>query len=226
MKVFRKIVCFLLVSLILSFNVSALGDSADFTVDDEFLTYSSGGEAESIAETLKMTEAELIAYCRENGIVRLAVNKDNTKQIRAEITESPFSESIENLNDLSNSRITEIMTSITGDKSVKGEILKNGGQKFVRVHILTGDSGGEYKVMRYITVADRKEYTLTFYTAKDVAEDYTDKVFESFTSPDFKKKDEAESSYGYIILAAIILLAGLAVYVAVTIIRDIKADKE
>ena len=74
----------------LTFPVFAATGDIKITAPKGFYSYKSGQSAESTAKILGMTEAELENYCNENGIVFIAVNKDNTKQIRAYVTESEF----------------------------------------------------------------------------------------------------------------------------------------
>ena len=69
----------------------------EITAPKDFYSYQSGQNAENAAKILSMTAAELENYCSDNGIVFIAVNGDNTKQIRLSVTESAFSGSIGNL---------------------------------------------------------------------------------------------------------------------------------
>ena len=208
----------------LTFPVFAATYDIQITAPKGFYSYKSGQSAESTAKILGMTEAELENYCNENGIVFIAANKDNTKQIRVCVTESEFSSSIGNLSNLSDDKITALIPDITG--AVSGELNEKGGQKYIKTAEALSDSGGEYSVISYVTVAAKKDYVLSFYTASGTSTDYTEEVFDSFSSEDFYKDADEKSRFGYVIIAAIVLLALGSAYIIFTLVRDIKNDRE
>ena len=74
------------VCVLLTTVVSAL------EIGDDFYLY--GRDDKRLAATLDMTEEEVKAYCTENNITLLAVNKDNTKQIREVVCETEFSKTV------------------------------------------------------------------------------------------------------------------------------------
>ena len=196
----------------------------EITAPKDFYSYKSGQSSEDTAKILGMTADELENYCDENGIVFIAVNKDNTKQIRVTVTESPFSGSIGNLSNLSDSKITALIPDITG--AVSGELTEKGGQRFIKTAEALSDSGGEYSVINYVTVAAKKDYVLSFYTAAGTSTDYTKEVFDSFSSEDFYKETDRKSNFSFVIIAAIILLALGSAYIIFTLVRDIKNDRK
>lgn len=189
---------------------------------DEFTVY--GEDSGKAAEILGMSETELDGYVSQNNIVYLAVNEDNTKQIRLTVAATAFSESTGNLSLLSDSEIEELIPDITGDSAVKGEIIESGGQKFVVSRVSSEDSGGGYTLARYFTVAGDNEYILSFYTSKGVPEDYIAAVFESFSSEDFYTEKD-KSPYSYIVIAALVLFSAGALFIIYTIIRDLTVKR-
>lgn len=194
------------------------------TAPKDFYSYKSGQSAESTAKILGMTEEELKSYCNDNGIVFIAVNKDNTEQIRVSVTQSAFSSSIGNLTNLSEDKITALIPDITG--AVGGELTEKNGQRFIKTAESLSDSGGEYSVINYVTVAAKKDYVLSFYTASGTSTDYTEEVFDSFSSEDFYKEAGEKSRFSYVIIAAIVLLALGSAYIIFTLVRDIKNDRK
>lgn len=206
----------------LTVPVFAAGADIQITAPKDFYSYESGQNAESTAKILGLTADELENYCNENGIVFIAVNNDNTKQIRVSVTESAFSSSIGNLTNLSDDKITALMPDITGIKN--GELTQKDGQRFIKTAETLSDSGGEYSVINYVTVAAKKDYVLSFYTALGTSTDYTDEVFDSFSSDSFYKETQEKSKFGYVIIAAIVLLASGSAYIIFTLVRDIKSD--
>ena len=189
---------------------------------DEFTVY--GEDSGKAAEILGMSEAELDGYVSQNNIVYLAVNEDNTKQIRLTVAATAFSESTGNLSLLSDSEIKELIPDITGDSAIKGEITENDSQKFVVSRVSSKDSGGGYTLERYFTVAGDNEYILSFYTSQGVSEDYIKSVFESLDSDDFYTEEE-KNPYSYIVIAALVIFSVGGLYIIYTIIRDLTVKR-
>lgn len=201
--------------------VSAAG-KISLKAGDEFSVY--GEDSKKVAEILGMSETALNEYTQQNNIVYLAVNDGNTKQIRLTVDATAFSESTGNLSLLSDSEIKELIPDITGDSAVKGEIIENGGQKFVLSRVSSEDSGGGYTLERYFTVAGDNEYILSFYTSDGVSEDYIESVFESLDSDDFYTEKD-KSPYSYIVIAAIAVFSAGALFIIYTIIRDLAVKR-
>ena len=197
--------------------VSAAG-KISLKAGDEFSVY--GEDSKKVAEILGMSETALNEYTQQNNIVYLAVNEDNTKQIRLTVAATAFSESTGNLSLLSDSEIKELIPDITGDSAVKGKIIESDGQKFVLSRVSSEDSGGGYTLARYFTVAGDNEYILSFYTSQGVSEDYIKSVFESFSLDDFYTGKD-KNPYSYIVIAALVLLSAGALFIIYTIIRDL-----
>lgn len=208
----------------LTFPVFAATGDIKIFAPKGFYSYKSGQTADSTAKILGMTEEELENYCTENGIVFIAVNKDNTKQIRISVTESEFSSCIGNLSNLSDDKITALIPDITG--SVGGELLEKDGQRFIKTAENLTDSGGEYSVINYVTVAAKKDYVLSFYTAFGTDAHYSEEVFDNFSSADFYKEEGEKSYFVYVIIAAMVLLVLGSAYIIFTLVRDIKNDRK
>lgn len=220
---FKKIICLVSAVLMLTVSVFATTDTIQITAPQDFYSYESGQSAEDTANALGMTADELENYCTDNCIVFIAVNKSNTKQIRVTVTESSFSSSIGNLTNLSDDKITALIPDITGIKG--GELDEKEGQKFIKTTETLSDSGGEYSIISYVTVAAKKDYVLSFYTATGTSTDYTRQVFNSFTSDDFNKNTDKSSKFSFVIIAAIVLLILGSAYIIFTLVRDIKNDR-
>ncbi|MGN0492973.1 MAG: hypothetical protein ACI4F7_04925 [Acutalibacteraceae bacterium] len=219
----KKIICIVCAVLLFAVTVFAESGGIEITAPEGFYSYESGGSADKAAQILGMTDTELESYCVENGIVFIAVNEDNTKQIRLAVAESSFSASIGNLTNLSEDKITALIPDITGAK--RGEIINKDGQSFIKTAETLSDSGGGFTVISYFTVAAKKDYVLSFYTSSGTDTDYAEEVFDGYSSDEFYKAESEKSYVGYIILAAIILLAAGSVYIIFTLVRDIKNDR-
>ncbi len=208
----------------LTTSVFAASDSIEITAPKDFYSYKSGGSAEDTAKLLGMTADELESYCNENCIVFLAVNKNNTKQIRISLAESAFSSSIGNLSNLSEDKITALIPDITGFGS--GELIDKDGQSFIKTAQALSDSGGEYSVINYVTVANKKDCVLSFYTASGTSTAYAEEVFNTFSSDGFYKETSEKSKFSFVIIAAIVLLALSSAYIIFTLVRDIKKERK
>ena len=217
----RKIFCWAAALFLIVLPVSAAG-KISIDAGNEFTVY--GEDSGKAAEILGMSEAELDGYVSQNNIVYLAVNDDNTKQIRLTVAATAFSESTGNLSLLSDSEIKKLIPDITGDSAVKGDIIESGGQKFVVSRVSSEDSGGGYTLARYFTVAGDNEYILSFYTSDGVSEDYIGEVFESFKSDDFYGEND-KKPYSYIVIAALVLFSAGALFIIYTIIRDLAVKR-
>ena len=219
----KKIIC--TVAAVLLFAVTAFAESVgiEITAPEGFYSYESGKSAAQTAKILGMTDTELEGYCTDNGIVYIAVNKDNSKQIRLAVGESSFSASIGNLTNLTEDKITALIPDITGAKS--GEIIKKDGQSFIKTVESASDSGGGFTVISYFTVAAKKDYVLSFYTSSGTDTDYAQEVFKSYSSEDFYEQKSEKTYFRYVIIAAIVLLAAGSVYIIFTLVRDIKNDR-
>lgn len=217
----RKIFCWAAALFLIVLPVSAAG-RISLKAGDEFSVY--GQDSGKAEEILGMSEAELDGYVSQNNIVYLAVNEDNTKQIRLTVAATAFSESTGNLSLLSDSEIEELIPDITGDSAIKGEITENDSQKFVLSRVSSEDSGGGYTLARYFTVAGDNEYILSFYTSQGVSEDYIESVFESLDSDDFYTEKD-KSPYSYIVIGVLVLLCAGALFIIYTIIRDLTVKR-
>ncbi len=208
----------LLAAFLLLFSVTVSAESKiSLKPDGEFIT-----ETEKIAEIIGMEKDGILDFCIENNIIYIAVNKDNSKQIRVTEKETDFSKSIVNINGLSEENINELLPDIIGIEGVKGEVLNKNGQKFIKTELSSSDSGGEYILTEYITVANKKVYVLSFYTASKTATDYIEKTFKTFESPYFI--NEINSSIVYVVIAFAIFLTA-SVIIVITIIKDLKVKE-
>lgn len=199
---------------------------SDITLDvgDEFYVY--GSETAEVAKILNISESELEKYRIDNTIAYIAVNADNSKQIRITESETDFSIGVINITGLTDNKINELIPDITGFDGARGEIVSLNGQKFIKTELVSSDSGGDYMLTEYITVADRICYTISFYTSASADTDYVDKLFESCRCSAFiSASPTVGNAVYYIVSAALLLFAVCAVAITVWILRDIKKEK-
>lgn len=221
---FKKLICTAAVIAVSALSVFAAGTGIKINAGKEFTVLLSGENEKELAEILGIAEDELISYCRDNGIEYLAVNRDNTKQIRLSVKQTEFSSAVINFSNLSDENIAAVIPEIIGVSNVKCETADKNGQKFAKILLSSSDSGGEYTVSQYITVANKKLFILSVCTAADKDIEYADKIFEGFDAEDFNHTKSQKNGYSGIIVGAIAILVVGCAFVAVTLIRDIRSD--
>lgn len=169
----KKIRYFLLTFIILSLltlNANAL--SVDqITPSNEFLVYSA--EPQEVADALNTELSDLEDKIKTQGILFLATDEDNTRQIQLTSEQNDFSKSVSNLSNLSDSSIRSLLPDITGLENIKGKIVLHGEQKYVRIDL----KSEEYILTQFFTVENKKLYTLSFYTDVDTSTDYIKSTF-------------------------------------------------
>lgn len=215
------------IMLALSFNVSAKKYEIVKSLEPQGDFYVYGEHNDKLSEILSMDNDSLDSYCQQNGVVYLAVNKDNTKQIKITTSITDFSNSVINISGLSNESITALIPDITGIDNAKGDVINKDGQKFVKTQFKTNDSGGDFILTQYFTVANKSTVVLSFYTKSGLDIDYIEKTFDSFTSPIFidNTNENTNSALGSVLLIAACLFAVVCVFILITILRDIKKEK-
>ena len=191
----------------------------------EFLVYGDKQSNEKIAEILEETTDTLDNYCYNNGIIYLAINEKNTKQIRLYENSTAFSESVGELTSLTDDKIAALAPEIVGEGFHTETVTQKSGRKFIKATALSQDSGGKFTLIQYITVTSKKEYTLSFYTASDENTDYAEKVFSTLSFGEGAAKKTEKKPYGYIFMALTAVFVLFGAYIVYTLIRDIRADR-
>lgn len=220
----KKIRYFLLTFIILSLltlNANAL--SVDqITPSNEFLVYSA--EPQEVADALNTELSDLEDKIKTQGILFLATDEDNTRQIQLTSEQNDFSKTVSNLSNLSDSSIRSLLPDITGLENIKGKIVLHGEQKYVRIDL----KSEEYILTQFFTVEDKKLYNLSFYTDVDTSTDYIKSTFsvKSKVSDNITLK---EIPYGLktAVIIGFSLFATAFLILLFTIIKDLlKKDKK
>lgn len=217
----KKWLCALLCLCFCGFSVAA-ETSVSLSPGSDFSVYNA--EKETVASILGLSLEELDTFCREENIAYLAVNHDNTCQIRVSVYETGFSENIGNLSALSDEKILALLPELTGGN--QGEVLKKDSQKFIHEQLRSADSGGDYLLDRYTTVASKKVYLLLIYTAENASLGDSSALFKTYTSPDFLSLSKTENtSTQVVIIIALLFFVAAALVIGYTLVRDIRAEK-
>ena len=225
MIILKKAIVLLITLFFIFVPLTAAAESGvKIDVGKEFFTAETGDGKAKIAEIIGMSSEELDSFCNSGGIIFLAVNKDNSKQIRISCLKNKFSEAAENISLLSDEEIERLVPDITGVSSDGCEIVNKNGQKFIRCVSPLSDSGGSFFLTQYITVANGKNYILSFYTPSEDG-DFTEKIFKTYDRGDFLKNDKSHGATFGIAAAAIAVFAVIC-FVIYTFIRDFKRNED
>ena len=224
-KHFKRFVSIIAV-LSLFFSVSVYAESVvSIETDNTFSVFSE--DADALSDILRMNKKDIEAYCEQNNIVYLAADSENTRQIRISVYTNDFSNSVINISGLSDDKISALTEDIIGEEGIRGEVVNKNGQKFLKTQLRSSDSGGEYILTQYFTVADRQNVVLSFYNSKNVNIDYINPIFESYTSPLFINEIPEESKILYYVIPVamgVLLIASLIL--GISVYKDLKSAKE
>lgn len=220
----KKIRYFLLTFIVLSLmTLNAQALSIDqITPSSEFLVYSA--KPQKVADALNTDLDDLKEKVESQGILYLATDEDNTRQIQLTALQNDFSKTVSNLSNLSDSSIRSLLPDITGLENIKGKIVLHGEQKYVRIDL----KSEEYVLTQFFTVENKKLYTLSFYTDVNTSTDYIKSTFsvKSKVSDNITLK---EIPYGLktAVIIGFSLFATAFLIILFTIIKDLlKKDKK
>lgn len=222
-----KFLTIILSVLLFIFPVYAMAESPDedfsISISDSFTTVYEWDKSKSnAANKLGMSETELENYFEENDVVMMAVNSDNTSQLRLSRYKNDFSELTYNLSLLSDNEIKELISSITETKA-EINVIENNGLTYITFSETHKDSGGTYTATHYITVFGGEIYRLSCYNP---GSSQSDEMIHIFSSLKINKKVEAASVPAW---QTLLLILGISVFTAVgaaMIIRIIKERKK
>lgn len=218
-----KILFATLLCVIILFPINAAANASVNIkdIDEEFFVFSNVADKEKVSEITGEDKEALEEFCSSGGIIYLAVNEDNSKQIRISRTKSNFSEKLGNISFLTEEEITDVFKQDIEETS-NYKIVEKNSQKFIVTENSYSDSGGKYILTRYITIANENIYTLSFYTSENSDTGYIEKVFNGYECDSFLNYN-SNSNNGYTLLAVTVMLALLASWIVYTLIRDLMA---
>ena len=220
----RFIIYIALLSVIFSVGVCA-ESMVSINTNNTFSVFSE--DSDVLSKILGMNKSDIKAYCEQNNIVYLAADNDNSRQIRISVYTNDFSNSVINISGLTDDKISALAGDIAGKEGIRGEVVNKNGQKFLKTQLSLNDSGGDYILTQYFTVADRQNMVLSFYNSVNVDMDYIDPIFESYASPLFMNEIPQESKILYYVIPVamgVLLIASLIL--GVSVYKDLKSAKE
>lgn len=185
-------------------------------------------QPQKVCEILGIEANALESYCKDNNVTYLGVDKNNKRQIKALCYETDFSNSIVNISSMTSDNISVLIPQIVGIENAKGDVVTVGSQKFIKTAVMTEDSGGEYILTSFTTVADKKNFVLNFYTLKGEDTEYIDEIFEVYAqSKEFAvEKEQKFTLQRVLIFIGVVVFITVFVLVGITVIKDLRKPKE
>jgi len=115
---------------------------------------------------------------------------------------------------------------ITGIAGAKGEIIDRNGQKFIKTEFRSSDSGGNFILTQYFTIADKQTFNLSFFTSYGSDTAYIEKTFQSYNNDSFITTYSDENRRLSILLPiCVVILSAVCIVVTVSIVKDLRAIK-
>ncbi len=222
MKTFKKFVIAVFLFIVLCINTLAISGDI-ITPDNDFIIYSANKQ--KVADILGASVSELDEKVKNQGIVFLAVNNDNTKQIQMTETVTDFSQKVSDFSNLSDRSIISLLPTISGMDNISGNVVTHNGQKYGYIKLKQKESG--YILTQYFTVKEKKLYTVTFYTEEGISTDYIETAFstedlirKSIIMPGTDKGGLVAVIVGTVIFGVIFIL------ILYTLIKDFKNTRK
>lgn len=224
----KILLCFLVALLVLGSLFVSAEDYGAFSINlPNGYKYALKSEKKSeLADIVGVSENELESYFDKGKLELLAVNGDNTSQIKLSVLEDDFSKKIVSFNNLTDDRILLLANSFFSgsyeDVTENAKVIKKQNSKYLKYSERLNDSGGEYTVTQFITVYDGKTYRFSVSYTEKQGNDFGDKVFKDFK---LKEKDEISPLLKTVLVFAILVFSALIIFAAVGIVKSYKKDE-
>ncbi len=226
----RFLISLLVILNLFSFSAFAKTAEPYIAVPKGFLLYSQNKS--EVCEILSSSEDELNEYCLKNNISQLAVNQDNSKQIKLLTYENEFSKATEDFDFFSQKELEGNAGIIIGHKEKRPmhSVVTVGEQKFIKTEYFDRDESGSFNFTQYFTVQNGKNYCLIFLTSEKAETSYIKEVFDSFAENEFflkqntsAKDSDSKMTMTIILIVAVSLVAAIILF---TVIKDIIKSKK
>lgn len=224
----KILLCFLVAILVLGSLFVSAEDYGAFSINlPNGYKYALKSEKKSeLADIVGVSENELESYFDKGKLELLAVNGDNTSQIKLSVLEDDFSKKIVSFNNLTDDRILLLANSFFSgsyeDVTENAKVIKKQNSKYLKYSERLNDSGGEYTVTQFITVYDGKTYRFSVSYTEKQGNDFGDKVFKDFK---LKEKDEISPLLKTVLIFGVLVFSALIIFAAVGIFKSYKKDE-
>ena len=214
---------FLLFTVALGVISVSAKDYDGFLLDipKEFTVVTEKDDLSEFSKKVGVSYEELENYFSDGKYKLLAVNEDNTTQIKLSCSEDEFSKKIINFDNFKDTDLVSLGASFLTLKDTDAEpditVVENNSIKFIKIVEAHKDSGGTYTVTQYITVVDAKTYKLSFFLPIKADNQLEKEVFNSFSV-------EKNNTFQFTLKHLFILLA-IALFVTVIVLSCVNIFK-
>lgn len=214
-KIFTAVVICL---VLMPFCVLAKESEYSINIPGNFTVGYTEKDLSKVAKITDMDTSALTDYCKQNGVIFVAVNSDNTEQMRLFSYETELSKKAENFQNLSNSAIDSLASEIgTG----KYERVQSGGTVFLKFTEVLTDNGGEYISCQYLTIKNGKVFQFSTYNQGSEQSESLKKSFESLKFNEVRTYNTKQKIIIAAVISALVVLIGIMIY---GIIKDLKGQ--
>ena len=233
LNVIALTVLLLFVFTIGSLAVSVENDNTKISIPNgyKYVTQSTIDENLQLISEINFSRNDFEKYLIDNKIILFAYNGVNKNEIIVK-QEKDVWESTFDIDLLSEESLAKIAPKLTSDLDY--ERLTLGDYVFLRTSVSGSDKGGAFNVIRYITIQNGDLISVEFMFSGDFSVEntkFSDSVMGTFYTP--KGTNNVRNSKGIandvavkcLIIAAVIAGVGVAVYIVITIVIDIRKKR-
>lgn len=202
---------------VIGINVSAASREYNIALGHDFTVGYPEGDLNELSEIIGKSKDELKGYCESNGVLFIAVNADNTIQIRLSAFKSEFSVKAGDIHSLDSEGLSLFAETLSSDTDYT--VFETQNTTFLKFTANLSDSGGDYTSTQYVTLSNGKVYQLSCYNSGNTESPDIKSAAESFS---VGKNTASNLRQKVLIAAVLIALAGVIVAMAVGIIKDLK----
>ena len=218
-----------------AFSVSFKDEGIKYKAPDgyEVITRDNFSDSSEIINQLGYTISTISDYFNKNGILMLAVNEDFSKQIQIKCTETDFTLQTDNITSLDEKSAVEIASKMLGVGKEKFKLVLINDVRYIETRSIMDSGDNKYAVIQYITIANGKLYTLSYYsnsasvTQSVVSEGWSAASKLEISKLDKKIGESVDNTITVVVITLSVLFAcAVIVYVFITFFFDIKKKRE
>ncbi len=216
----KKAVSIIILTAFLCLAFASCAPKADYSIGipKGFTAAYSTEEADGLAKALGVETKEIKSYFKEDKLALMAVNSDNSVQIKLSRFENAYSKAIQSFSS-NDENIIRDYASAAGIENYK--IVTNNETEFIFVKTKVSDTDGGYVSSRYITVKNGEFYVLSCFNRGD---EQDKKISETFKSLDIKTDTASLPVWQTVLIAgSIALFTAVIAAVAVDFIKERKS---
>ena len=223
----KRIIVFVLVLYLFAFPVCATVTQGNITLDyAENLTVCTQSSIPSVdGKIFGMNEADFKKYLTENNILLYGFDNDNAFVFELTGEKTDFTQKVGDFGNIKESDIKDF-----ADKTVENpySVKKTAESVFVVTDSISEEENG-YVTRQYITVKNQSLYVVTFIVPgiaiNQNKSERIDKIINALSFGESNAPKQVSAVSVIVVAALVIIIVLIAVYIAVTVIRDLRKVK-